>query len=52
VHNILGHKKIYAVWMQLLEIFLWPFLDQMSNGLYRHVTSARSVKCATIISRQ
>jgi hypothetical protein len=22
VHNILGHKKIYAVWMQLLEIFL------------------------------
>jgi hypothetical protein len=28
VHDILGHKKIYAVWMQLLERFWWPFLDQ------------------------
>jgi hypothetical protein len=28
VHNILGHKKIYAVWVQLLEQFWWPFLDQ------------------------
>jgi hypothetical protein len=28
VHNILGHKKIYAVQMQLLEQFWWPFLDQ------------------------
>jgi hypothetical protein len=28
VHDILGHKKIYAVRMQLLERFWWPFLDQ------------------------
>jgi hypothetical protein len=28
VYNILGHKKIYAVLMQLLEQFWWPFLDQ------------------------
>jgi hypothetical protein len=28
VHDILGHKKIYAVHMQLLEQFWWPFLDQ------------------------
>jgi hypothetical protein len=28
VHDILGHKKIYAIWMQLLEQFWWPFLDQ------------------------
>jgi hypothetical protein len=28
VHDILGHKKIYAVQMQLLEQFWWPFLDQ------------------------
>jgi hypothetical protein len=28
VRDILGHKKIYAVWMQLLEQFWWPFLDQ------------------------
>jgi hypothetical protein len=28
VHHILGHKKIYAVQMQLLEQFWWPFLDQ------------------------
>jgi hypothetical protein len=28
VHDILGHKKIYAVRMQLLEHFWWPFLDQ------------------------
>jgi hypothetical protein len=27
VHDILGHK-IYAVRMQLLECFWWPFLDQ------------------------
>jgi hypothetical protein len=27
VHDILGHKKIYAVRMQLLERFWWPFLD-------------------------
>jgi hypothetical protein len=27
-HDILGHKKIYAVQMQLLERFWWPFLDQ------------------------
>jgi hypothetical protein len=27
VHDILGHKKIYAVRMQLLERF-WPFLNQ------------------------
>jgi hypothetical protein len=28
VHDILGHKKIYAMWMQLLERFWWLFLDQ------------------------
>jgi hypothetical protein len=28
VHDILGHKKIYAVHMQLLERFWWPFLNQ------------------------
>jgi hypothetical protein len=28
IHDILGHKKIYAVQMQLLEQFWWPFLDQ------------------------
>jgi hypothetical protein len=28
VHDILGHKKIYAVRMQLLERFWWPFLEQ------------------------
>jgi hypothetical protein len=28
VHDILGHKKIYAVRMQLLEQFWWLFLDQ------------------------
>jgi hypothetical protein len=28
VHEILGHKKIYTVWLQLLERFWWPFLDQ------------------------
>jgi hypothetical protein len=28
VHDILGHKKIYAVRMQLLEWFWWPFLNQ------------------------
>jgi hypothetical protein len=28
VHDILGHKKIYAMRMQLLERFWWPFLDQ------------------------
>jgi hypothetical protein len=28
VHGYLGHKKIYTVWMQLLEWFWWPFLDQ------------------------
>jgi hypothetical protein len=28
VHDILGHKKIYAVRMQLLKRFWWPFLDQ------------------------
>jgi hypothetical protein len=28
VHDILGHKKIYAVQMQLLERFWWLFLDQ------------------------
>jgi hypothetical protein len=28
VHDILGHKKIYAVRMQLLECFWWLFLDQ------------------------
>jgi hypothetical protein len=28
VHDILGHEKIYAVRMQLLECFWWPFLDQ------------------------
>jgi hypothetical protein len=28
VHDILGHRKIYAVWMQLLEHFWWPFLNQ------------------------
>jgi hypothetical protein len=28
VHDILGHKKIYAMWMQPLEYFWWPFLDQ------------------------
>jgi hypothetical protein len=28
VHDILGHRKIYAVRMQLLECFWWPFLDQ------------------------
>jgi hypothetical protein len=28
VHDILGHKKIYAVRMQLLERFWWLFLDQ------------------------
>jgi hypothetical protein len=28
VHHILGHKKIYSVWIQLLERFWWPFLDQ------------------------
>jgi hypothetical protein len=28
VHDILGHKKIYAVRMQLLEWFWWLFLDQ------------------------
>jgi hypothetical protein len=28
VHDILGHKKIYAVWMQLLEQFWWSFLNQ------------------------
>jgi hypothetical protein len=27
VHDI-GHKKIYAMRMQLLECFWWPFLDQ------------------------
>jgi hypothetical protein len=26
--EVLGHKKIYAVRMQLLERFWWPFLDQ------------------------
>jgi hypothetical protein len=28
VHDILGHKKIHAVRMQLLEQFWWPFLDR------------------------
>jgi hypothetical protein len=28
VHDILGHKKIYTVQMQLLEHFWWLFLDQ------------------------
>jgi hypothetical protein len=28
VHDILGHKKIYAMWMQLLEQLWWLFLDQ------------------------
>jgi hypothetical protein len=28
VHDILGHKKIYTVRMQLLEHFWWPFPDQ------------------------
>jgi hypothetical protein len=28
VHNILGHKKIYTMRMQLLEHFWWLFLDQ------------------------
>jgi hypothetical protein len=28
VHDILGHKKIYAIRMQLLERFWWPFLNQ------------------------
>jgi hypothetical protein len=28
VHDILGHKKIYAIHMQLLEQFWWPFLNQ------------------------
>jgi hypothetical protein len=28
VHDILGHKKIYTMRMQLLECFWWPFLDQ------------------------
>jgi hypothetical protein len=28
VHDILGHKWIYAMRMQLLERFWWPFLDQ------------------------
>jgi hypothetical protein len=28
VHDIVGHKKIYAIRMQLLEHFWWPFLDQ------------------------
>jgi hypothetical protein len=28
VHDILGHKKIYAMRMQLLERFWWLFLDQ------------------------
>jgi hypothetical protein len=28
VYDILGHKKIYAMQMQLLEQFWWPFLDQ------------------------
>jgi hypothetical protein len=28
VHDILGHKKIYAIRMQLLEQFWWLFLDQ------------------------
>jgi hypothetical protein len=28
VHDILGYKKIYAICMQLLEQFWWPFLDQ------------------------
>jgi hypothetical protein len=28
VHDILGHKKIYTVRMQLLEQFWWLFLDQ------------------------
>jgi hypothetical protein len=28
VHHILGHKKIYAMRMQLLERFWWLFLDQ------------------------
>jgi hypothetical protein len=51
VHNILGHKKIYTVRMQLLECFWWPFLNQDVKW-YRHVTNARSVKCATIISHQ
>jgi hypothetical protein len=50
VHDILGHKKIYAMRMQLLEHFWWPFLNQDVNGLYRHVTNARSIRCATIIS--
>jgi hypothetical protein len=27
VHDILGHKKMYTVRMQLLEQFWWPFLD-------------------------
>jgi hypothetical protein len=28
VYDILGNKKIYAMQMQLLEQFWWPFLDQ------------------------
>jgi hypothetical protein len=28
VHDILGHRKIYAMRMQLLERFWWPFLNQ------------------------
>jgi hypothetical protein len=33
VHDILGHKKIYAVRMQLLEQFWWPFLGQDVDNL-------------------
>jgi hypothetical protein len=36
VHDILGHKKIYAVRMQLLEHFWWPFLDQDQDRQMRY----------------
>jgi hypothetical protein len=50
VHDILGHKKIYGC-------NFWNnsggcSSTRTSNGLCRHVTNARSIKCATIISRR